>query len=306
MVDEPAGDRPRDRSAPGDEPRTPATAADLAEAIEALLVGGPAESRFLRYLDVPGVTASMGPGPEPAENRVGCSDLDADMADETVRLLGARYGAAGRGARWFVTLRTRPSDLAEGLARAGWQRNEHADLLGMAIPLDHDGVPGPERDEDEPHVVASSVEDRVVRRVGIGDLRRHVDVLASGFGTSTQEWLGTLDMLSAGALPGCRFEHYLAYEGGVPIGFGSSLVDDTRRVTLLGGSAVVREARGRGHYRALVRARLDDARADGSVAAVVQANPATSAPILQRLGFTLVVAISAYDLPRADAPAGRW
>src|SRR2546428_212566 len=54
-------------------------------------------------------------------------------------------------------------------------------------------------------------------------------------------------------------------------------------VALMGG-AVLPEARGRGVYRALVRARWDHAVARGTPLLVVQAGP-MSAPVLDGLGF---------------------
>jgi hypothetical protein len=56
------------------------------------------------------------------------------------------------------------------------------------------------------------------------------------------------------------------------------------RGALLSGGATIAEARGRGAYRALVRARWDDAVARGTPALVVQAGR-LSEPILRRLGF---------------------
>jgi predicted acetyltransferase len=57
----------------------------------------------------------------------------------------------------------------------------------------------------------------------------------------------------------------------------------SRGVTLNGGS-VAPDARGRGAYRALVRARWDDAVERGTPVLVTQAGR-MSAPILLRLGF---------------------
>jgi GNAT superfamily N-acetyltransferase len=57
-----------------------------------------------------------------------------------------------------------------------------------------------------------------------------------------------------------------------------------RGVFLIGG-ATATWARGRGVYRALVRARWDYAVERGTPALAVHADPATSSPILRRLGF---------------------
>jgi hypothetical protein len=59
---------------------------------------------------------------------------------------------------------------------------------------------------------------------------------------------------------------------------------------LIGGSTA-KWARGRGLYRALVRARWDYAVARGTPALVTHAVPETSYPLLRRLGFQDVCTI---------------
>ena len=88
------------------------------------------------------------------------------------------------------------------------------------------------------------------------------------------------------------FDESLAF--GVPVGFlatldgraaGTAMSIPSERGVFLVGGATAAWARGRGLYRALVRARWDDAVARGTPALVTQANPNTSYPILKRLGF---------------------
>lgn len=76
---------------------------------------------------------------------------------------------------------------------------------------------------------------------------------------------------------------FLATLAGRPVATAMS-IPSPRGVFLVGGCTAPR-ARGRGLYRALVRARWDDAVARGTPALVVHANPDTSLPILLRLGF---------------------
>jgi GNAT superfamily N-acetyltransferase len=76
--------------------------------------------------------------------------------------------------------------------------------------------------------------------------------------------------------------HWAAFEDGRAIGFGRG-IDMENGVALMGG-AVLPESRGRGAYRALVRARWDHAVARGTPLLVVQAGP-MSAPVLDGLGF---------------------
>ena len=93
---------------------------------------------------------------------------------------------------------------------------------------------------------------------------------------------------------------FLAFVDGRPAGGGRSIYSE-RGVFLIAG-AVAPWARGRGVYRALVRARWDDAVARGTPALVTEAMPDTSYPILKRLGFEDVCTIrrleDAPDVPR--------
>lgn len=94
---------------------------------------------------------------------------------------------------------------------------------------------------------------------------------------------------------------------GIPVGFVASLdgrpaasalsIPSDRGVFLIAG-AVAEWARGRGLYRALVRARWDDAVERGTPALVTQANPNTSYPILRLLGFEEVCEIRRLEDPR--------
>jgi hypothetical protein len=82
---------------------------------------------------------------------------------------------------------------------------------------------------------------------------------------------------------------FVAFVDGQPAGVGRSVYSD-RGVFIIAGD--VREwARGRGVYKALVRARWDDAVARGTPALITEALPDTSYPILKRVGFVEVCTI---------------
>ena len=78
---------------------------------------------------------------------------------------------------------------------------------------------------------------------------------------------------------------YAAWIDGRIAGAGAAYFSP--RGFLMAGGSTAHWARGRGAYRALVRARWDDAAARGTPALAVQAG-AMSAPILRRLGFETV------------------
>jgi GNAT superfamily N-acetyltransferase len=261
---------------------TRTTPPDLAGAVEALLLRGPAPSPFMRYLDITGVTASMGPSSVPNDNRVGLTDVEPQRADALIARVIATYRGCGRGVSWIETPRSRPTDLARRLEAHGFVHTAADDMAGMASAA---------------AATFDAPADTDVRVVDLTELRRHVHLMAQGFGAATERFVGILDMYEAGALPGSAFGYYLAYADAVAVGYATSLIDHDRGVMLLGGSAVLPAYRGRGHYRALVRARLCDAHRRGAAAVVVQARRTTSAPILVRLGFEEVMPIRTFTMP---------
>ena len=90
--------------------------------------------------------------------------------------------------------------------------------------------------------------------------------------------------------------HTAAFLDGRLAGYGRS--HDLHGGVALMGGAVLPEARGRGVYRALVRARWEDAVARGTPLLVTEAMPDTSYPILTRLGFGVVGTMRRLEDPR--------
>jgi hypothetical protein len=89
---------------------------------------------------------------------------------------------------------------------------------------------------------------------------------------------------------------FLARLDGKPAATGMAIPSD-RGVFLIAGSTAT-WARGRGLYRALVRARWDYAVERGTPALVTEALLTTSYPILRRLGFTEVCTIRRFEEKR--------
>lgn len=82
---------------------------------------------------------------------------------------------------------------------------------------------------------------------------------------------------------------WLAWADGRPVAYG--LADPSPHGLFLAGGSTLPGARGRGCYRALVRARWDEAVRLGTPGLAVQAQYGSSAPILRRLGFTEVASV---------------
>ena len=97
---------------------------------------------------------------------------------------------------------------------------------------------------------------------------------------------------------GARLHGLGAWLDGELVGAGAAT--PSSRGMLLWGGSVREDARGRGCYRALVRARWDEAVRRGTPALAVGAGP-MSRPILERLGFVQVLEFRRLESVLSDA-----
>lgn len=211
--------------------------------------------------------------------------VDAAAVDELVDEVHARVPRE-KTLVWWLDPDSEPADLEERLRSRGFRDPEDGGDLLRALACTH-----------EPGVDAPNV---AVRRVEtFEDHCAAVEVMWDAFARSEEH--------REQQRPHLRTEFEAARRAGVPVtflaevegrpaGVGRSIYSD-RGVFLIGGS-VVAWARGRGLYRALVRARWHDAVARGTPALVTEAMPDTSYPILKRLGFEDVCTIRRLEDPR--------
>ena len=187
---------------------------------------------------------------------------------------------------WWLDDETTPPDLVDRLRALGLQDPSDRGLLVHALVCTA-APPAP-----PPGVEVSRVE-------SYGDWLEAVDVMWEAFATSEER--------RAKQRPHLRSEFDDARRTGVPVtflaridgraaGVGRSVYSD-HGVFLIGGS-VAEWARRRGVYRALVRARWDDAAARGTPCLVTEALPDTSYPILRRSGFEEVATVRRLEDPR--------
>jgi GNAT superfamily N-acetyltransferase len=199
--------------------------------------------------------------------------------DVPATVAAARAWFAGHGrARftWWVGSTARPADLVERLVEAGAQPSEHV-VRAMVLDAEPPGGGG-----DDPHVHVRRVE-------SLDDYTTMVEIQCAAFGTPEEERAQALALserrwralVAAGT--GLR---YLAELDGRPVGTAGMERLEPGPALLVNGS-VLEDARGRGVYRELLRARWRDARERGWLPLVVQAGP-MSAPILERVGFRTV------------------
>jgi Acetyltransferase (GNAT) domain len=215
-------------------------------------------------------------GQSPGTTLVSRLRLDPDEVPEAIHEVRAEVSRHGHHtAEWRVGPSSTPHDLVDRLAAHGF------------VPADRPG--------HEPHLTSMVLEAEPPAVEGV-DARRVADldefmlanaISAAAFGERDDEidvrWEERFASERAGDTP----RVYLAFVDGRAVGAARALFDDTCPAVMLISGGVVPEARGRGAYRALVRARWNDAVAAGVPALVVHAG-AMSRPILERLGFAAV------------------
>jgi hypothetical protein len=170
---------------------------------------------------------------------------------------------------WWLGPSARPGDAYERLLALGLRDAEPAELDALVAT----DAPPPGPDDVTVTRIETLDEYRISQEIrwdafGIDAERRRIEAEAAERSFATDA---------------ANCELFLAHVDGRPAGTGNFVIGSVG-VFLIGGSTAA-WARGRGAYRALVGARWDAAVARGTPAMVTHADPATSGPILRRLGF---------------------
>jgi GNAT superfamily N-acetyltransferase len=186
-----------------------------------------------------------------------------NVLDEVRSLLRARKRDR---TQWEIGSAAEPRDLAELLLARGFVRDKEP--YAVALVLTREPPAGPTE------IVARRVETfdefaagHAVQAEAFGMPEEEI---AESRATLTERWRDTPNLMHA------------AWLNGVMVSAGTCA--PTPHGLLLYGGATRERARGRGAYRALLRARWDEAVARGTPALMTQAG-AMSRPILERLGF---------------------
>jgi hypothetical protein len=205
--------------------------------------------------------------------RVGPDEVEALLAEVRERV------PPEKGLVWWLDPDTQPTDLHERLLALGLREPRDRGVLLHALAC-----------VDEPPAGPADVQ--VTRVDTYEEHLAATEVMWEAFATRPErreaqsKHLRTeFEAARAAGVP----VTFLAHVDGRPAGLGRSIYSD-RGVFLIAGS-VLEWARGRGAYKALVRARWDDAVSRGTPALVTEALPDTSYPILKRVGFVDVCTI---------------
>jgi hypothetical protein len=239
---------------------------ELAENANTYTRLGPGNERIVDPRFV--IAFSPGSGPHSAVvQRLRLAGTDVDEAVAGIRSLIVARGKTV--CSWEVADSATPPDLVGRLLELGCIRDPGEPVaVGMALTEPPgDGPPG---------VAARRVET-------LAEFEQAVGIAHEAFGSSAE--IAAESMAGAAeayASEGHGWRTYLAFVDGEPVARASAAFTD--HGVLLFGGATLQSARGRGAYRALVRARWDDAVAAGTPVLVTHAG-AMSRPILAGLGF---------------------
>lgn len=233
----------------------------------------PAGSSVERFADERVCVLQLRTGASVSGVSVGTDDVPALLAEVRARV------PAEKKPIWSIGPSARPISLHEQLSALGLQEPRDGASVLRALVLTHE----PESRSEKLEIArVESYEQFLAGRELHWDVfetppdrqERHREGLRREFEESQRSRVPV---------------EFLALLDGRPAATGLALPSD-RGVFLIGG-ATAKWARGRGLYRALVRARWDYAVARGTPALVTHALPHTSYPILRRIGFVDVATI---------------
>jgi GNAT superfamily N-acetyltransferase len=207
--------------------------------------------------------------------RLRLGDDDVESAVDGIRDLLYRLDRPRR-CQWEVSGSATPADLHERLLALGFEPDPEPEVVGMVLT-------------QEPPPVPAGV---TVRRVEtLADYAASQEIAHVAFGVPEKDLVAIRERDASGfeqllASPDAAL--FLAELDGTPV--ASARATFARAGVVLNSGATLPAARGRGAYRALVRARWEEGRRRGTPALVTQAG-AQSRPILGSLGFVEVAEI---------------
>ncbi|MCI4348728.1 MAG: GNAT family N-acetyltransferase [Thermoplasmata archaeon] len=212
-------------------------------------------------------------------------------APDLVAEQAAEFRALGEEVEWKVYSYDRPAELPELLARAGFRPDPPETLMVRELA--------------EPLVAPSPVPGLEIRQ--IHDEQGIKDAITAGVAAFGRDD-GSVRDHAEGRLHDPTLGLFVAYLAGVPVSSGRVELPAGRSFASLWGGGTAPEHRGRGIYRTLVSVRAEFARARGYQYLTVDAQNATSRPILERLGFVPLAGIVGWILrpdPKVAATGDR-
>jgi hypothetical protein len=194
-------------------------------------------------------------------------ELDAAIEREKAHLasLRPRYTSL----EWKVYDHDRPANLVERLAAHGFEIGEPEAFLVLDIA-------------DAPADLLAPVTLDVRRVTDAEGMRDYFAVSEGVFDDDHSGWRDELERQVISSDPSVSV--YVAYDGDVPVSSSRISFEPDSQFAGLWGGATLESHRGKGYYKALVSARLHEAKQREVLFLFIDASP-MSRPILERRGF---------------------
>jgi GNAT superfamily N-acetyltransferase len=224
---------------------------------------GPSDER----IETDRYTLCMGSGM--TWNTVQRQRFRADEVDEVLAEVRTLLRARGRGrTQWEIGSKAEPENLVDLLLERGLVRDKEPYAVALVLtepPESPQGPMGRRVETFDEYAAANAVQWEA--------FEAPPEELEESRGLLAKRWRETVNIMHA------------VWLDGEIVAAGTSA--PTEHGLLLYGGATLPRARGRGAYRALIRARCDEAVARGTPALITQGG-SMSRPILERLGFRRV------------------
>ncbi len=249
------------------------TPAEILALYDAEMRADPPPETGVRYERAGGVLRATG-----IQNWIAFADLAAADVDAAIAEQAAYFRSAGAEVEWKVYGHDRPADLGQRLGAAGFEPDEAETLMVFDLA----GGPPPGT------LPAGIVIRRIADAAGLADfVAVHREVFGQGSGWMAEAFRQRLGEPTLGL--------YLAYANDRPVAAARLEMPPGRSFAGLWGGGTLPAYRGRGIYRGLVAARAEEALRRGYRYLTVDARD-TSRPILERLGFVALTAITGWKL----------
>lgn len=231
---------------------------------------------ILHHLKFEGVQGYEVPNrSNPWANFIGAARLSPENADRVIRQVYDYFAVDNRRFGWMLDSDATPDDLAMRLERIGMSKS--GSYAGMAL-----------LDMNTPIKRNPEIQ---IRRATTDDIADIVVLMNEAFGSgdSNRE-------LYEYSLRQSDHFFYLAYVAGVKqaVALGRMYYFPNSKIVVMQDAVTTSAYRGRGIYASLMAKRLEVAKHDGKIAAVMQADRKTSAPICARMGFAEISNLDFY------------
>jgi GNAT superfamily N-acetyltransferase len=233
-----------------------------------------------RIIERPGWYQVVTPSVRTYLNEVLLSQVAPEDADHIIDETLATYREHGARMRWNVGPLTQPADFGERLERRGFQ----------AVPLRAMGIDTAAAFDPRPGGIC-------VEEIDRAGLHGYVVAMLRGWSMTEDQVAEEIRTHAAALAREPRVVHFFGATMDGECVATAALVLHADFGYFIGGQ-VHERARGRGIYRGLVAARLAFLHARGMGYAVTHAHEATSAPILEHLGFETLFESTSWSFER--------